>query len=125
MQYESLIGKPFEWGGRGNPGFDCWGLVRECYRMADVQTPEYDTPEGMASRISAILLGVMEWEVAERGVGAMVLFSLPGGMKHVGYCIDGNRFIHCWEGSGGVCIERISTWQRRIQGFYKPAGAVK
>lgn len=121
MEWTDLIGRPFQWAGRGAPGFDCWGLVRECYIREGCPTPEYDTPEGMGSRIAAITSGILEWEKVERAPGAMVLFILPTGMKHVGYCVDANRFIHCWEGSGGVCVERLDVWKRRTQGFYRPA----
>lgn len=125
MNHVDLIGTPFVWGGRGPDGYDCWGLVRECYLRSGVTPPEYTTPDDMAARIAAILSGVAEWDPAEQGEGAMVLFELPMGMRHVGYCLGGDRFVHCWERSGGVCVERLSVWKRWTQGFYRPVGRGK
>jgi cell wall-associated NlpC family hydrolase len=33
--------------------------------------------------------------------------------------ISNGLFIHAWEPSGGVTIERLSEWEKRIDGFYE------
>ena len=61
------------------------------------------------------------WNKIEPKPGCAVLINVPGNM-HVGYVIDDSRFIHTWEESGGVTIERLSQWRGRIMGFYEYAG---
>lgn len=36
---QSQIGKPYQWGGTGNPGWDCSGLVQASYAAAGVSLP--------------------------------------------------------------------------------------
>lgn len=40
-ELNDLIGKPYEFRGRGNPGYDCWGLVVEVYRRFEFSIPDY------------------------------------------------------------------------------------
>jgi cell wall-associated NlpC family hydrolase len=120
--YSELIGTPFEYGGRGPDKYDCWGLVMHLYRSEKgIGIPDYISPSD-ASRIAALMIGDLHlWEQIEEAKGAVVLFRASEFM-HVGYCIGNGRFIHTWDKSGGVCIERLSDWKRRILGFYKYVG---
>lgn len=112
-----LIGVPFKKGGRGQDGYDCYGLVRELFRRDGKDVPDYASPEGNAEVMAAILSGVQSWTKTEPKPGVMVLFSLPLTM-HCGYVLPNNKMAHCWKWSSGVCIEPLSVWQRRVVGYY-------
>lgn len=122
MDYESLIGTPFEYGGRGMDKFDCYGLVRHILKVKEgTEVPDYLSPKDGA-KISAIFANqLVLWERCEQVEGAVVVIRIPGNM-HCGYMINYTHMIHTWEGTGGVTIEPVSTWHRRIIGYYKYVG---
>lgn len=119
MNFAALIGKKFEYGGRGPDSFDCYGLIRHIVKENDgVEIPDYVSPsEG--GKIAAIFsTEVHRWQEVPRAPGTVVLIRVPGSM-HVGYMVSHDKMIHTWEGSGGVVIEKLHDWERRIIGFYK------
>src|SRR3990167_3147116 len=40
INYIDLLGKPFEYGGRGPDTYDCWGLCMEIYKRLGIQLPD-------------------------------------------------------------------------------------
>lgn len=126
MNFDALIGVPFAYGGRGPDTYDCYGLLRELYKRDGIDIPDYTSPTD-AGRITALMGCQLHlWELAECCVGAAVLMRVldrSGNTNmHVGYVIDENRMIHTWESSGGVVIEPLEVWKRRIKGFYRYVG---
>jgi cell wall-associated NlpC family hydrolase len=125
-EWKDLIGIPFAYGGRGPDTFDCYGLVRELHKRMDQDIPDYKSPHD-AARITALMMGELRlWEQVEQGVCAVPLIRVTtrsGEINlHVGFMVDRFRMIHTWEDSGGVVVERIEQWQRRILGFYRYVG---
>ena len=120
--YADLIGIPFAWGGRGPDSFDCYGLVRHIHAQHGIDIPDYTSPSD-GPRIAALIAGNLHlWrEVSAPKEGVVLLFRVAGYL-HVGYHIGGDRFIHTWEHSGGVVIERVSDWTNRVIGYYEYAG---
>lgn len=118
--YTDLIGKPFELGARGPDRFDCYGLVQEVYGRAKKQIPDYLRPEALMGAHAVVSHGVSEWEPCEQQVGSVVVIKLLGrDASHVGVVLPFDRMLHVWERSGGVCVERLDEWKRRIAGFYR------
>jgi cell wall-associated NlpC family hydrolase len=120
-----LIGTPFEENGRGPDTYDCWGLLMVMHRRNfGREIPDYKHPGSAAKIAEAMSRDMHLWRRVERGPGASILFKVFGLGSHVGFQIDPYRFIHTWEKSGGVLIERLSfgDWDRRIIGFYEYAG---
>jgi cell wall-associated NlpC family hydrolase len=137
-----LIGVPFAYGGRDpNVSLDCYGLVMEMHRRHNKKVPpDYESPEDRKA-ISKIMLrerhnyrGVPSEEgyakvltykrdgtKKEYGLkaGATIVFNVQGFGCHVGYIIAPNKFIHTWEQSGGVIVERIDHWEQRILGIHE------
>lgn len=117
-----LIGVPFAYGGRGPDRFDCYGLLRHLYRADGIELPDYLSPSD-GPRIAALMMGELRlWERLEKPLaGAALLIRVPRGM-HCGYYLGNDEFVHTWEASGGVLIERGSIWQNRIMGYYRYVG---
>jgi cell wall-associated NlpC family hydrolase len=121
MPYADLIGAPFERGARGPDRFDCYGLVRFLIeRETGQQVPDYESPED-SPRVHALMIcSRMFWrELPAAKPGCVVMFKLGREVCHVGFVIGDGLFIHAWEKSGGVTVERLSHWERRIEGFYE------
>ena len=124
LNFDDLIGIPFQYGAR--PGessnLDCYGLVVECHRRLGSALPSRQFAEN--KNVVAALMSVQmnDWERCERRVGAVILFRIERVLCHVGMVVDEFRFIHTWEKSGGVCLERIEDWEHRIEGYYEYKG---
>lgn len=119
-KYLDLIGVPYRIKGRGPHEFDCYGLIGEMYRRVHgSEVPPLDSPqsfelmEGAAKEFAAT-----SWKQVEKKPGCVALIRVGRYLSHVGFVLDNNRMIHCWEGSKGVVIERIDQWERRIVGYY-------
>lgn len=118
--YSDLIGKPFKLGGRGPDSFDCYGLVQEVYKRANTTIPDYLRPEHLAAAHEVVEHGVREWEAVPQMVGSVAVIRIVGrAAAHVGIVLPYSQMLHVWERSGGVCREPLSSWERRIVGFYR------
>lgn len=122
IECEDLIGIPFEYGGRDGNSLDCYGLVLEMLKRSDkIIPPDYGCPKDK-KRIAAMMsITSQSWKKIDKKIGAVLLVRLPN-TAHVGYMISNNKFIHTWEDSGGVTIEKVSEWENRIIGFYEYVG---
>lgn len=118
--FADLIGATFELGGRGPQKYDCYGLVREMYlREKNLVIPEYVTYNTQGQNQALIAtFSQQDWKATERRPGVAVVFWIGRFASHIGYVLEGDRFIHAWHASGGVTVERLSDWERRIAGFY-------
>lgn len=120
-RYAELIGTPFMYGGRGPDSYDCYGLLKYLMRDDGIDLPDYASPSD-GRKIAAIFATQIQlWERCEEQPGVAMYIRLNGN-AHVGYCIGNGRFIHTWEKSNGVCIEKIKDWEVRTIGFYKYVG---
>ena len=119
VDFDDLIGMPFEYGGRGPERFDCYGLVMECARRDGITLPDF----GFANRqalVHAMMGATMpQWIDVRRQPGAVVLIRVGRFVSHVGYMVNDHQMIHAWEKSNGVTIVNVDTWKHRIVGFYK------
>jgi len=113
-----LIGIPFKYGGRGPDYLDCYGLVMLLKREDGIILPDAISPDNPKAAAECFAAGMSHWRPCEIRPGAVLGFKVLGAVSHVGYVLDKFSFVHTWEHSGGVCIEPISEWQRRIAGSY-------
>jgi cell wall-associated NlpC family hydrolase len=123
IAYADLIGTPFKLGGRGPDAYDCYGLLEEAYRRAGKTILDYRSPEA-GPAISALIAGECArlWMPCEQRAGATVLIRVPFSL-HVGYMINDFKMIHTWRNSGGVLVEPVEDWKRRVIGFYEPTAS--
>lgn len=91
IKYDDLLQAPYKKGGRGDGGFDCYGLLLECMRrdgktLKDIAA----TPDGnLAEYVES--LDVEQRDSAQPGYG--VQFNFSGGL-HVGYMLDKRTALH-------------------------------
>jgi len=125
MEYTDLIGFPFGYGGRSlaDGCLDCYGVVVEMGRRNGQTFPTRQFSESHLVN-HALMAGQMsEWRrIDQPKAGAVVLLRVLRHPCHVGYLINEFEFVHAWEHTNGVVVERLSEWERRIEGFYEYAG---
>lgn len=121
-KFTSLVGIPFQYGGRGPDSFDCYGLVMAIHKTLGITLPDYQSPEDQAVIAAMMATQLPMWKEVPRAPGAVALLRIASLGSHCGYMLNDNDMIHTMEKTGGVIIQRIDTWDRRILGFYNYVG---
>lgn len=120
IDFRDMLGKPYKTGGRGPDNYDCYGCFIEVMRRYGKEFPDflYDelTAELEARLVHTRKALVHAEKIGEPKEGVAVVFFVAGLPRHVGVCVDAFQFIHC--GRYGVRIEDLSSWSKRIEGFY-------
>ena len=132
---EDLIGRPWVAGGRGPDAFDCWGLVRWCWRTHfGIEVPEIPVD---AANVRAVLSSFRDhperqrWRRVERAgeqprEGDAVLMRQSRHPVHVGIwlAVDGGGVLHAARDIGVVFqnARDLATHGWRIEGFYRFTG---
>lgn len=93
-----FLGRPYQWAGIGNGGFDCSGLVYRVFRMVGLVLPHSSFGQWR------IGWAVPPWALRP---GDLVFFrTYSPGPSHVGIYLGANRFIHA-SYSRGVVISSL------------------
>jgi len=119
VEFCDLIGAPFEYGGRGPETFDCYGLLMEMHKRIGIDIADYGSSSQGAEIIAMMMGKVNEWVEVEPKPGCTILIKLPMSM-HVGFLLPYKKFIHTTKSTGGVTIEYLRIWERRVLGYYEP-----
>ncbi|WP_157032980.1 NlpC/P60 family protein [Halomonas sp. S2151] len=145
VTYTDLLNARFQYNARGeNNRYDCYGLCMEVSRRMGRELPEILTPRGFLNMQELLVEetenGVRwrpippsegEWGVIQGqprvgppldyGIkeGAIAYFRVKGLLAHVGIVVAPDTFIHAWEQTGGVCVERLTLWKSRLVGLYE------
>jgi cell wall-associated NlpC family hydrolase len=95
------LGKPYVWGGNGDPGFDCSGLTHAAYTAAGIDIPrtaqtQYDT-------------GPLLPPGTPLEPGDLVFFGTPSRIHHVGISLGGTLMIDAPDVGQTVKIEDLRT----------------
>jgi cell wall-associated NlpC family hydrolase len=119
-----LIGVPFEYGGRGPLSYDCFGLVKECWRRVyGIQLPDFLSPADQGAQAAVGIIQLQQWREVPCSAHAMAAIRIGRLVSHCGFMVDPHTMIHAWNRSGGVTLVRVDDeWRRRIAGFYVYAG---
>ena len=110
--FSRYIGLPFDDGGRGPHGYDCWGLVRAVYAdRLGVDLPSYGE---ISARDLARIARQMEtakddgWRQigTPRALDVVLMRSGRGGARvvHVGVMVDANRLLHVEEAAATAVV---------------------
>lgn len=119
VEFCDLIGAPFEYGARGPDSYDCYGLLMEMYKRIGIDVTDYGSSSQGAEIIAMMLSKVHEWGEVKARPGCAILIKLPMSM-HVGFLLPFKKFIHTSRSTGGVTIEYLRNWERRVLGYYEP-----
>jgi murein DD-endopeptidase len=125
LEYVDLLGKEFEYGGRGPDTYDCYGLVIEVRKRLGLKTPdEYfscDNPIIIsASYEDAIQKHFVKLEKPQPYCFVGLVLRPPF-MTHIGVVFKNcYQFIHIMP-KMRVAVERLDAicWKHRIVGFYE------
>jgi len=130
MNCDDLLGKPFEKGGDGKVGYDCYTLSREVCKRAGIDLPIKETQilaafENLKARSDIINNGKDEdyIRLEKPEPFCIVGFQLcPPFLNHMGVMLDKHHFIHIME-KRSVTIEKIDHkfWKSKVEGFYRYA----
>lgn len=96
------MGTPYAWGGSGDNGFDCSGLIQYAYARHGISLPRRSIDQARAGLL-------VPREINQLLPGDILTFSAsPGGpVSHVGLYVGDRRFIH--SASDGVRLSRLSA----------------
>jgi cell wall-associated NlpC family hydrolase len=91
----SLIGSPYRFGGNGERGYDCAGLVRTAYAASGIRLPRTTT---------ALFSAGLPISRDELRPGDLVFFrnTYRRGISHVGIYVGSGRFVHAPSRGGRV-----------------------
>lgn len=123
------LGTPYRHqGSRRGVGCDCLGLVRGVWREVYGTEPEQAGPYapdwaecGDEDRLLAAAKRHCAPVDAERKqAGDLILFRWrPGHVaKHVGILLEGDRFLHAYQGHAVMASPLIAQWRRRVAGVF-------
>lgn len=95
------MGTPYKWGGSGDGGFDCSGLIQYAYGEHGIPLPRRSVDQAASGQ-------PVERAIAALRPGDILTFSTrEGPVTHVGLYVGGDQFIH--SASNGVQLSRLSN----------------
>jgi cell wall-associated NlpC family hydrolase len=114
--YFNLIGTPYE-------RLDCWGIVREFYKLVfNLELKQYyeEVPEtrDMAKNIVYASMKDFEEVTGPRQFGDIFLIRLFGIESHIAVYLGNGTMLHTSKHSGCL-IEKTARWERLIVGTYR------
>ena len=123
VSYNDLIGKPFEYDGRGPGTFDCYGLCVEMYKRLGKELVEYQASGDFKENSNSFNFGKKDFVQLEKPEPfcLVLLMICKPFVSHIGVVLeDCKRFIHICQ-KRFVCIEPLNDgrWKDRIDGFWK------
>jgi murein DD-endopeptidase len=123
--YIDLLGKSFEYGGRGPDTFDCYGLCIELRRRAGLPMPDgYLSCRDFSEIDSRLSDGTSRFaiELPSPRPFCLATFRLhPRYTSHIGFVLgDSLHFVHIMQ-KMRVTVERLDAfeWRNKITGFFE------
>lgn len=105
---QTMIGKPYRYGGTSPKGFDCSGLVFYSYKQAGVALPHSTDKQRSASR---------SIKLAELRRGDLLFFNQEGKKYgHVAIYVGDGKFVHAPSSGKSVRSDRLDSpyWKKHL-----------
>lgn len=130
------VGLQYRDKGRGQGGYDCWGLARAILQgERGISLPDYADayvsacdPESASRAVSAGLAAGWRRTLAPAEFD-LVILAIARRPWHCGIVVAPGWFVHCPPPHRGEtqtlsCCERLDsmTWRNRVEGFYRYRG---
>ena len=121
VDVSDLIGKRYKPHGRGDSGYDCYGLTLEVEKRFGNILPDFEYKE-TDGKMEACFKETLE-EGALKKIdgyvpGAIILLQNMQGMKtHIGVYIGDGMFIHSHI-KRNVCVDAVKVYEYCISGVY-------
>ncbi|QQO10213.1 NlpC/P60 family protein [Breznakiella homolactica] len=112
IDVSDLIGRPYQENGRGDPGYDCYGIVIEVSRRFGFFLP--DLLYNKETARSEDYITCLNLNLINTVFPGAILEMAYQERLHVGICINTKEFIHAV--NSGVRINRIGSIE--IRGIY-------
>ena len=121
VDVSDLIGMKYKPHGRGDSGYDCYGLTLEVERRFGNNLPdfEYEGTDGLIDNeyVSAVSNGNVK-KIDTFVPGAIILLQNVQGMKtHIGVYVGDGMFIHSHI-KKNVCVDTVNAYKHCISGVY-------
>ena len=125
IEYQDLIGKPFKDGGRGPIFFDCWGLVKEAFKRAGYNVPEYlisaYQPELIQAQIFSDQVTWKKLDKPEKNCLVLMRIGKDALVNHCGFYLDNDKILHTREKTGVIVQDSTTpTMKAIIIGYLLP-----
>jgi len=105
--WQDLLGEPYRHLGRGEGGYDCYGVLFTIFRRRAILIADLAYGEDKAEQARLLAAGLSAWRPCPVKPGAGLLFLEGGIPGHVGVAIDEDRFIHASQALGQVAVGRL------------------
>ena len=105
---QTMIGKPYRYGGASPGGFDCSGLVFYSFKQAGVALPHSTDKQRSASR---------SIKLAELRRGDLLFFNQEGKkFGHVAIYVGDGKFVHAPSSGKSVRSDRLDSayWRKHL-----------
>lgn len=124
--YIDLLGKAFEYGGRGPEQYDCYGLAIELYRRCNISLPDYMSSDNPIIQSASFEHGAdrfFDQVIKPEPMGLITFQILPKYVTHCGIYVGNGKFIHIMS-KIKVAIEELNNdiWKHRQRGIYRFRG---
>ncbi len=128
MNYNNLIGIPFDEFGDSEKGTNCYNLLRSAFKLHGKNVPETNIAVCACQQISnqEIQDGILQYwkeiKIPTEPCGVLILSTNPSFANHIGTYIGNNRMLHITKNTNSI-IERIyPKFKNKILGFYEFIG---
>lgn len=113
--YSCLIGIPYE-------KYDCWGIVREWYKIVyGIELKHYysEVPNDRNIANSLIYSSMGDFKKVETPeFGDIVLIKLFGVESHIAVYLGDGLILHTSKNTGCI-IDRLSKWGKVVTGYFR------
>lgn len=127
MDFNDLMGKPFDADGYGPDNYSCYGLAVEVFRRYGIDLPRTNISVCACKQASMQEIqthAAKYWapiSTPEEPCGVLIRSMDPDFAHHIGVFIGNGRMIHVTL-NRSVVIDRIHKWQQHIIGYYRYVG---